>query len=223
MANENIKKSFKNIADAIREKKGSSNTMTAEEMPGEIATIQTGITPTGTISITENDWAVNVTNYAYANVNVGLPKFIMFDNYDDCNYVGDDKLVLENRIVHEGLTSLGISIITSASTLPENYSKSDIDNILESNYVNITSDSNYGLLMIVPGYYVTSATGDLGANVQITLAYVPWADDYDKADACAEFIKSTYSDGIVVKDICGKTIDTLTWDDVELNVTNQVS
>ena len=58
------------IADAIRAKKGISDTYYPSEMAAAISTIGGGgITPTGTISISENG-TYNVTNYASAEVSI---------------------------------------------------------------------------------------------------------------------------------------------------------
>lgn len=59
------------IANAIRAKTGKSTAMTLDEMPTEIASISGGggITPTGTINISQNG-TFDVTQYASALVNV---------------------------------------------------------------------------------------------------------------------------------------------------------
>ena len=71
----NLQAVFRDTANAIREKKSSSNEISPRDFADEISTIETGITPTGSISITENANNIDVTQYASANVNVpGYPE-----------------------------------------------------------------------------------------------------------------------------------------------------
>lgn len=63
---------FTAIADAIRAKSGGSAKIVADDFPDMIGQISTGITPSGTKSITANG-THDVTNYASANVNVPIP------------------------------------------------------------------------------------------------------------------------------------------------------
>lgn len=60
---------LKAIADAIREKKGTTEPIKASNFASEILSIPTGIEPSGTIEISENG-VYDVTEYASANVNV---------------------------------------------------------------------------------------------------------------------------------------------------------
>lgn len=55
------------IANAIRTQNGTTDTYKPSEMANAISNIETGITPTGTLEITENG-TYDVTNYANVNV-----------------------------------------------------------------------------------------------------------------------------------------------------------
>lgn len=64
-----MESSLNDIAEAIRGKNGSANTYKPGQMAAAITALPTGITPTGTIQISENG-TVDVTQYASANVSV---------------------------------------------------------------------------------------------------------------------------------------------------------
>ncbi len=64
------KKSLTDAADSIRAKTGDSDLIKVEDLDTEIDSIKTGITPTGTIQITQNGQGIDVTNYAAADVAV---------------------------------------------------------------------------------------------------------------------------------------------------------
>lgn len=73
---------FYDIADAIRAKTGNSGDIVADEFPDAIADIETGITPSGKITITANADNIDVTQYALADVQVPttVKTFSTFDN-----------------------------------------------------------------------------------------------------------------------------------------------
>lgn len=68
---------LKAIADAIRLKKRKSELIAANDFASEILSIETGITPSGTIEITENG-TYDVTEYASASVNVASVNFEIY-------------------------------------------------------------------------------------------------------------------------------------------------
>ena len=107
-----------NIANAIRTKNGSSNTYTPAQMATAIENISTGITPTGSISITEND-TYDVTNYASAVVNVASAKYgITIDNFiGDVNQSG----VLQDADAATTITFTGVQEIDKSKGADINY------------------------------------------------------------------------------------------------------
>lgn len=86
------KATLTDIADAIRVKTGKTGALKLEDMPDEILSIETGITPTGTkeISISENGTITqDVTNYASVEISVDVPtgtsggEAVWFDDRND--------------------------------------------------------------------------------------------------------------------------------------------
>lgn len=109
------------IAGAIRGKLDVELTFTPAEMADAIESIPEGITPTGTVTITQNG-THDVTNYASANVNVptvtptGTLPITENGTYDVTNYAsasvnvsggGDDSLLMS--LIDRSITSVTIS------------------------------------------------------------------------------------------------------------------
>lgn len=165
-----IKKNYKDIADSIRTKKGTSNEMSPSEMPAEIASIPTGITPTGTKEITTNG-THDVANYASASVSVPNPSTGTLDvtengSYDVTSYAEVDVAVPEpqynNGLYARGWDSDGYAFIRldnggnnpglyyyqySADSAPVNAYKME----LEANYVYATDSHG------IPNEYLLGA------------------------------------------------------------------
>lgn len=98
-----------NIADAIRNKNGSSDTYKPSEMPAAISDIQTGIEPTGTLEVTENG-TYDVTEYASTNVNVEGSGGISVDDVAQKTISGDIVLTVET-MAQRGLEGYPISSV----------------------------------------------------------------------------------------------------------------
>lgn len=117
--------SLQDIADAIRTKNGTQNTYTPAQMSDAIEALDvSGITPTGTIQITEND-TYDVTNYASAEVNVptggttpsGSISITANDTYDVTNYASAIVNVPSSGGVQSGtITGDGTKIMTFPTT-----------------------------------------------------------------------------------------------------------
>ena len=80
------------IADAIRSKAGTTDAMTLAQMPDSISGIETGITPTGSIDITDNG-TYDVTDKASAVVNVSSGGGGATEPYIEETYNANGKLI----------------------------------------------------------------------------------------------------------------------------------
>ncbi len=64
------KDAMEDVADAIRTKTGGTDPIKVEDLDDAVDSIETGITPTGTIQLTQNGTGIDVTQYAAADVTV---------------------------------------------------------------------------------------------------------------------------------------------------------
>ena len=99
-----------NIADAVRSKLGVTNTYYVSELSSAIQNIQTGgITPSGTISITENG-TVDVSQYANAEVNVSATPNLQSKSV---TYTENGTATITPDEGYDGLSSVGVTVDVS--------------------------------------------------------------------------------------------------------------
>lgn len=86
-------KTLTDIANAIRSKTNSTDTMKPSDMPSKINSITTGITPTGDITLTDNNLYYNVEKYKRAIAKIPEATYFkqLFENtLEDFSYEGTD-------------------------------------------------------------------------------------------------------------------------------------
>ena len=128
-----------NIADAVRSKLGVTNTYYVSELSSTIQNIQTGgITPSGTISITENG-TVDVSQYANAEVNVSSSPSLQSKSV---TYTENGTVTITPDEGYDGLSSVDVTVdvagsggvetctVTFSSNVPDGYANYIHDKIL---------------------------------------------------------------------------------------------
>ena len=99
-----------NVADAVRSKLGVTDTYYVSELSSAIQSIQTGgITPSGTISITENG-TVDVSQYANAEVNVSTTPSIQSKSV---TYTANGTATITPDDGYDGLSSVDVTVDVS--------------------------------------------------------------------------------------------------------------
>ena len=101
-----------NIADAVRSKLGVTDTYYVSELSSAIQNIQTGgITPSGTISITENGM-VDVSQYANAEVNVSSSPNLQSKSV---TYTENGTTTITPDAGYDGLSSVDVTVNVAGS------------------------------------------------------------------------------------------------------------
>ena len=104
-----------NIADAVRSKLGVTDTYYVSELSSAIQNIQTsGITPSGTISITENG-TVDVSQYANAEVNISATPSLQSKSV---TYTENGTNTIAPDGGYDGLSSVDVTVDVSGGASP---------------------------------------------------------------------------------------------------------